>query len=304
MEDLKFNKEQHLYTLNDKPLISVTQLMQKLGLAPDYSRVNPDLLKKTAQYGTIVHEEIEHYIKYREIGITIELQEFIKYISKNKVEVLESEYMVHNDIVAGTIDLILSKNNKPIIADIKTTTQVHYDAVSWQLSIYLYLMLEMRANHGKWVKYDEFTGQCLHFTRDKELEVIEIPLKPETTVRELIESVRANNDYQIKPFSDYQLSEIEEAQTKLIQLEELRKALNEEMDGIKEELRCQMEKFGIKEWENDAMKITLVKESIRTSLDTKAIKEEHPRIYKKYLKETKVKSSVKITLRNKENSNE
>lgn len=304
MEELKFNKEQHLYTLNDKPLISVTQLMQKLGLAPDYSRVNPDLLKKTAQYGTIVHEEIEHYIKYREIGITIELQEFIKYISKNKVEVLESEYMVHNDIVAGTIDLILSKNNKPIIADIKTTTQVHYDAVSWQLSIYLYLMLEMRANHGKWVKYDEFTGQCLHFTRDKELEVIEIPLKPETTVKELIDSVRANSDYQIKPFSDYQLSEIEEAQTKLIQLEELRKALNEEMDGIKEELRCQMEKIGIKEWENDAMKITLVKESVRTSLDTKAIKEEHPRIYKKYLKETKVKSSVKITLRNKENSNE
>ena len=304
MEDLKFNKEQHLYTLNDKPLISVTQLMQKLGLAPDYSRVNPDLLKKTAQYGTIVHEEIEHYIKYRETGITIELQEFIKYISKNKVEVLESEYMVHNDIVAGTIDLILSKSNKPIIADIKTTTQVHYDAVSWQLSIYLYLMLEMRANHGKWVKYDEFTGQCLHFTRDKELEVIEIPLKPETTVKELIDSVRADSDYQIKPFSDYQLSEIEEAQTKLIQLEELRKSLNEEMDGIKEELRCQMEKLGIKEWENDAMKITLVKESTRTSLDTKAIKEEHPRIYKKYLKETKVKSSVKITLRNKENSNE
>lgn len=303
MEDLKFDKEQHLYTLNDKPLISVTQLMQKLGLAPDYSRVNPDLLKKTAQYGTIVHEEIEHYIKYREIGITIELQEFIKYISKNKVSVLESEYMVHNDIVAGTIDLILSKNDRPIIADIKTTTQIHQDAVSWQLSIYLYLMLEMRANHGKWVKYDEFTGQCFHFTRDKELEVVNIPLKPENTVRELINSVREDNDYQLKPFSDNQLSEIEEAQIKLIQLEELKKALDDEMDGIKEELRTQMVKFGIKEWENDVMKITLVKDSIRASLDSKAIKEEHPRIYKKYLKETTVKGSIKITLK-KEKKNE
>lgn len=58
-----FNKENHTYTLDGKILISVTQLMRKHGLAPDYSGVNEVVLQRKAERGTLIHEEIERYIK-------------------------------------------------------------------------------------------------------------------------------------------------------------------------------------------------------------------------------------------------
>ena len=53
-----------------------------------------------------------------------------------------------------------------------------------------------------------------------------------------------------------------------------------------------------------ALLVTLVNSYIKTSLDTKAIQKEHPKMCKKYIRQTVVSSSVKITLKEKEKSNE
>ena len=65
---LIFNEDKHEYTLDGKKLISVTQLMSKYGLAPDYSNVDPEVLKRKAQRGTLIHKEIEDYLSYRANG--------------------------------------------------------------------------------------------------------------------------------------------------------------------------------------------------------------------------------------------
>lgn len=106
-----FKEDNHTYWINDRQLISVTQLLKKHNLATDYSAVNPEVLNAKAERGTYIHKEIEHYLKKGETGFTSELQDFIDWQEKNKVTTVGSEVIVNNDIIAGTIDFIADSPN-------------------------------------------------------------------------------------------------------------------------------------------------------------------------------------------------
>ena len=109
---LKFDEEKHIYTLDGKELISTTQLMRKHGLAPNYDGVSQEVLNAKARRGTLVHKEIENYIKSGLMGFTEEMYQFKDYADKNlNLAEIQSETMVSNDVVAGTIDLLMPKNN-------------------------------------------------------------------------------------------------------------------------------------------------------------------------------------------------
>ena len=81
MKQIRFSEVDHKYFLNDgtseKELVSVTTLLKKHGLTPDYSFVNEVVLSTKAERGTIVHKELEAYIKSNEVGFTSELENFI-----------------------------------------------------------------------------------------------------------------------------------------------------------------------------------------------------------------------------------
>jgi len=68
MSKVKFNKKTHKYTLVDSKgkkisdLISVTQLLKKHEISPDYSQVDEETLNAKARRGTVIHEELEKYI--------------------------------------------------------------------------------------------------------------------------------------------------------------------------------------------------------------------------------------------------
>lgn len=61
-DGLTFTSEGHRYTLNGAKLISLTQILDAVGLV-DYSAVQPDVLKAKAAFGTKVHEYCEWYDK-------------------------------------------------------------------------------------------------------------------------------------------------------------------------------------------------------------------------------------------------
>ena len=109
---IEFNPETHEYFSDGKKLISVTQLMRKHGLAPDYSGVPDSVLVAKAERGTLVHKEIETYIKTGEIGFTEECTEFAAYCSREGIEPTASETIVYNGIAAGTIDLVYIQGGK------------------------------------------------------------------------------------------------------------------------------------------------------------------------------------------------
>ena len=58
-----------------------------------------------------------------------------------------------------------------------------------------------------------------------------------------------------------------------------------------------MEDNGIKSYENDLMKVTYVAESTRKNIDSTALKEQAPSVYKAFLKESVVKPCLKITIK-------
>ena len=298
---LEFNPESHEYTLDGKKLISVTQLMQRYGLAPNYSGVDPAVLEAKAKYGTHIHEEIEQWIKERKIGFTQELVNFVTFLNETNTIAIESEYKVYNDVVAGTIDLILERNQQDIIADIKTTYQIHKESVSWQLSIYLHLYINLinDAYPQRCLKYNQFKGECYHFNKEGELNVVEIPLKPESEVEKLIQAVRDDKPYEMETIESSEIAKIVELEKLIKYYDDEKKKIEAKEQELKDAILKAMEESGMTQLDTDLIKITYMAESTRTSLDTKAIKEKYPEIYNDNLKETKVKSQLRITLKEK-----
>lgn len=289
MANLTFIEDTHEYFLDDKKLISVTQLMQKHGLAPNYGDVPSEVLRAKAERGSLVHKEIEEYIKEGNIGFTNELIEFI---NADKGEVLKSEFKVNNDIVAGTVDLLLYKNNEYIIADLKTTSELHIDAVSWQLTIYAYLLGQI----NPMIKVTK--GQAFHFNKDGKLNIVDIVLKPFEEIERLMECERNNEKFELKKIaSDEQLMQLLEVEALIKSIEEKKKKAEEQAKELRAELMKAMEANGVKSFENDLIRITYVAPSTRQSIDSAKLKKEQPAIYASYLKSSEVKASLRITLK-------
>jgi len=284
---IEFKKDTHQDFLNGKELISVTKLMQKHGLAPDYSAVSQDVLERKAERGTFIHAEIEAFNKNGEIGFTKELENYIEYQSEKKFECLESELIVYNDICAGTLDLLLDYGGELVIADIKTTAKLHQEAVSWQLSIYNYLL-----------GWQAEKAQAFHFDQDGTLKVVTIPFKPKNEVEKLMECERQGIYYKQDVSIPYsQLVILEKAQEIIEQAERQKKEGEALLNDVKDAIMQAMEKNAVKSFESSRLKITYVDAIQRTTIDTARLKQEKPDIVENYSKTTITKPSIRITLK-------
>lgn len=233
MSNIRFIEETHEYWLGDKQLISTTTLMQKHDLAPSYDGVDVNVLEKAARRGTLVHKEIEDYCVKGEVGFTPELLMFVDYIGRNGIKVLYNELLVHNDLVAGTIDLVLYGNT---IADIKTTSVLHLEAVSWQLSIYAYLY---NLTHEEKL----VNGKVFHFTPLGELVVKDIPLKPEWMIEKLFACERNGIKFQYElDFTQQKLERIYSLENYIKEVKFAQKKAELEAELIKSELLVAMQK--------------------------------------------------------------
>lgn len=293
---IEFREDTHEYFLDGKKLISVTQLMRKHGLAPSYDAVPAEVLRAKAERGTLIHKEIEQYIKHGEIGFTTELANFIEYVRLMRevrgidITALDSEAIIYNDVVAGTVDLTLLEDDIYTVADIKTTATLHKEAVSWQLSIYAYLI----GNTGNVPQ----KGQAFHFDKDGNLNVVDIPLKPLEEVEKLIDCERRGEIYtQELTVSNTQLAELVEVESLIKRIEEQKKAAEAQATELRAALMAAMEQNGCTSFENESIKITYVAPTTRTAIDSAKLKKELPEIAEKYTKTSNVKASLRITLK-------
>ena len=84
---------------------------------------------------------------------------------------------------------------------------------------------------------------------------------------------------------------------KIAELDLQKKQLEAQDKAVRQELQEAMDKYGIKKFENDILKITYVEPTTRESIDSKKLKEELPAIAKKYTKVSQVKGSVRIEVK-------
>jgi hypothetical protein len=287
---IRFDEATHRYFDGEKQLISVTQLMRKHGLSPDYSAVRSDVLQAKAERGSLIHKEIDDFIKKGEIGFTREVGGFARIIKEREIDIIDNEFIIYNDVCAGTADLLLrDRTGFLIIADIKTTATLHRDAVSWQLSIYNALD-GWKANKA----------QAYHFNADGELNVVDIPLKTREEVESLFECERNGEIYkpaQIATIDEKQLKALANFERIIAEAEAQKKAAEQQRDEIKAALIAAMEERGVKTFETDNIRLTYVAPSTRATIDTARLKKELPEVAEQYTKTSETKASLRITIK-------
>ena len=289
---VNFNEETHTYTNEKgKELISVTTLLKRAGISPDYSNVREDILKASAERGTLIHKEIEVYNKTGEVGFTPELQSFINYCKENDIEILASEKMVYNEDVAGTIDLIVRyrKTKKVKYVDLKTTSTTYMASVSWQLSIYKDLDRE----------HPEAELEVWHFLKDSSLEVKDVTEVAKSAIDCLYDSYRKGTKFEIV-LNDNMLTELYEVEKIIAYFENERKTAEKNAAMVRDKIVASMKELGITKFENDKIVITYIAPTTSEKLDSKKLKELEPAIYQKYVKNSPVKEQVRIKLKENE----
>lgn len=297
-EDIIFDETNHQYfTKEGKELISVTTLLHQYGLAPNYDNVNKTIVEVKADNGKKVHKEIEEWIKhgYSEKKPSKHLENFITYLIVNKLKVVDSEFIVHNEWIAGTVDLLLEdEHGNLVITEIKTTCVYQSEYVSYQLTLYKYLGVK-EANKAL----------CLLFDKNGNITTKLPKFKSESQIGEIVYAYSTNQVYHLPSINlDEQTQDsIALAQKKLTQVTTWLAQYKTFLDEMKERLIIEFEKVGAKKFENEDIAITYVGETTTQKFDTTRFKKDYPELYQKYLVNSTKKAYVIITLKDKKEDN-
>ena len=245
-----------------------------------------------SERGTLIHEEVENWIKNNETGFTEEFERICDFLierADGNTKIL-SEQMVANDIVAGRFDLLyLDDKKRLVLTDIKTGNSKHLYGWTWQLSLYKYLYEKM---------YDKKIESLQIFWVNGDLTVIPCEYVGDDKIENLLNAEREGrliSDVDLG-VSEEELEDLEELMQEIKVKKEELKVLEDKVGKIQDILYDTMGKEGVKTVDRGKLKITYVAPSTRVSVDSKKLQKEEPEIYKKYVKTTTVAGSIKITL--------
>ena len=291
---VSFEDITHSYLLdNEIYLMGVTSLMKKHSLAPNYEGIPADVLQKAAERGSKVHKDIEDYCNGRAVAMTKELKAYISC----GVKAIANEYLVSdNQIVASSIDIVADAGNGAVdLIDIKTTSTLHLEALSWQLSIYAYLF--HLANPD--VPINKLYG--LHIKAGK-AKMVEVPCIGSEEIMKLLECEADNLPYyyttpNLSPKQESALYDLQGITEKIALIKVSLKEAEELKKSIEQVIIGDMELEGRKTLENGPIKVTYVAPYTKAGIDTKRLQEAMPEVYDRYKKITNIGASIKITIK-------
>lgn len=289
-----FDQESHTYTLDGRELQGITGMLSRQLFPDKYSAVPEAVLQRAAERGSFVHESCE---LADSLGIMPQCTEARNYVFLKKSEGLvtvENEYLVSdNRHFASCIDVVFEGGADTChLADIKTTYSLDKEYVSWQLSVYAVLF--ERQNPG--IKAGRLYAIWL---RGSHAELVEVERKPVEAVDELMlceiegrQYGAAASEAVAKP--DELPARYADAEQMIIGIDSEIRRLQQTYDELKDGLRREMEKAGVKRWKSDRLQLILKEDTTRESFDTKAFREACPEIYGQFLKYTAVKGGLTI----------
>lgn len=284
-----FDQEAHTYTNTDTGEMykGITSTLLRRLFPNKYDGIPEAILKKAAERGTLVHEDIELVDSLGVDPSTEEGKNYLKLKKKHNLNYLTGEWTVSDlQHYATNIDCIYEvEENVVDIADFKTTSKFDKESVAWQLSICAYF-LEMNNPH---IKVRNLYGIWL---RGDIAELIEVERVADVDL--LIQADINDEPFEYKSFfPDY----ISQNETTLYVLGKKIKELTEQYEACKAEVLGKMAENGEKSFDTGAVLITYVAPSKRESFDSKAFKADNADLYGKYIKTSETKESLKITLR-------
>lgn len=285
-----FSELDHTYTLDGKSLSGVTSILNRQLFADKYSGISDEVLNKAAEYGKGIHESIE---LYDSLGIGEDedaVKAYIKLCQKEGLTRLDNEYLISdNDYVASSIDVVFDDCS---LADIKTTSHLDEEYVSWQLSIYAYLFEKQNPD----LQANRLLAIWIPKARYGKPKVVEVPRKPVSEVIRLIEADKAGQQYVPSVASTTEITIANDVVQEVIRIERELKELKDKQTELREGLLKQMQEHNIKSFKTDGLSLTRKLATTKTSLDSKMLQEKYPEIYNECLKTSEVKESLLIKI--------
>lgn len=279
--DILFDEKNHKYTLNGEllPIQGITRMIDRQIFGGKMQNVPESVLKKYAEFGSLVHKEIQDYYENGDFPTTDEAMAFV---SKG-IQCTVCEFIVGDERVATAIDFV---GEDGFLYDFKTSTSLDKERLSWQLSICAYLF---ERQTGKKVK-----GLMGVHLRGKECTFVGVERKSDEQVEALIQAELLGESYLSEERSMQRLIDLEKT---IIQIKQEAEMYEERKQVLLTGLRDKMAQMGLKTLKTDNLTLTLVPESTTTTLDSKRLKEEMPEIYSQFEKTGTRKGYLKMTIR-------
>ena len=290
-----FDEVKHTYHLGKKELNGITGTLIKKAFPDTYKDIPEAILMKAAERGSMIHNSFELFCTVFGSDIseypnpTQELFDFNDMLQSYGLHHVESEYLVTDGKnFASAIDGIFADGDGNIyLVDYKTTSTLHYDNVSLQLSIY-----------AKWFEKQNPKLQvkeivCMWF-KDGKSKFQPLPRVPDEKIEQLITAYLEGDDtyhYEV---------EVPEAFSRLEQEYRLVTAridvLKMQQDELKDKLMKLMQDGKQKSIKTAYGSYSYVAASTRQSFDAKLFKDTEPEHYEHYIKEVDTKPSIRIKL--------
>lgn len=287
-----FNHEEHTYMLpSGKMLSGITGVLSKYITPNKYVGVPTEILEPAKERGDLVHADVSLWINGFREELTPETEAFVKWAGEKD---LKSECLVSDGVnYASSIDVVEVLSEMHLrLYDIKTTYSVDEDYCRWQLSIYAYF--------AYLAGYNIDAISVLH-VRDGQCNEIPLALIGEMEVRGLLcaaaEGTEWRNPFICTSLEEAKANEICLLEQAIKQLDEQRKYYESRLNAFRTGILEYMQTNGVTNIETERIKIGIKKASQRTTLDTKALKAEHPDLCKNYEKITKIEESITIKIK-------
>lgn len=283
--NVKFDEENHVYTLNGKRLQGITRIID--AVYHTYSGVDEETLNNAAQVGKAYHRQyqfdIENGFESEECASQKEAERSMG-LSPIKCEYLVSD----NERIASAIDVVyINADGEITLGDIKTTAVEHHDEWRLQLSIYKYLFelqTELEVKSLIVAHVDKKTHEC----RIREV----MPIERDEVKRIVDEYFEGKLEIE-KP-RQQGVEVIRQYEDKLLGYLKMEKEIKEFKDKFNEVVLEYMRANGDKSYKTDNISITRVMETTKKTFDSKKFKEDCPELFKKYQKESVTKEHLLI----------
>ena len=305
-----FDKESHTYHLDGVCLGGVTAIVK--WMYPDtYKDIPKDVLMRAAEYGTMVHSMCELADRFS-IAESEIVKDYIKMKQELGLRTVENEYLVSDEeAIASSIDVVLQdvdvKDEEVYaLADIKTTSKIHFENVRLQLSIYAYLfeLNNPDKKAGKlyvfWLPKKQYgKAQAYELQRISSglcAKIIEAYLNKEEPLLfpEMIEVELGGPAAEVKKTSTSGDLLTDEEQEELVRIAKALDDLKRREKELKETIMKRMQSQDCKKWSSDLLSISLKAASKRVTIDSSKLKDSYPDIYDECKKETSVAESITI----------
>lgn len=293
--DVLFDEAAHTYTLGEKELKGVTGTLIHKAFPNTYSGIPEAVLKKAAERGGMIHNAIELLNTVFGSNIRLypsppqELCDFCDMLNAYDLHHIDSEYLVTDrENFASAIDGVFADAEGGIyLVDYKTTSTLHYDNVSLQLSIYARWFEQQNPE----LKVKELV--CMWF-KDGKSKFQPLPRVPEEKIDELITAYLTNDDnYHYEVDVPHEFSSLEqEYRLVTARLD----ALKMKQDELKEQIMKMMETHKQKSIKTSYGSYSYVAASTSKRFDSKLFKETEPDHYEYYMKDIETKAQIRIKL--------